>query len=70
MPEEASVTKEGIPLDKMATILLLAGIHLVSRKWRFFLIRHRDSTVMLIMGARLVARIAPKIPIFSGKIKI
>ena len=69
MPEETSVTRDGTPLDRMPQKRRNSGLHFVRWNWFFFRMKCGERIIMLMIGARPVAKTAPKIPIRQGKMK-
>ena len=67
IPEEASVTREGAPLERMRPSVRPWGLQATG--WKLFFRRKKwgERMAMLMMGARPVANTAPKIPMPQGK---
>ena len=72
IPEETSVTRDGMPLDKMpeASAHVLLNLLFIKRNRFCFRMKKGDKIIRLTTGARPVASTAPKIPMLSGKMKI
>lgn len=68
-PEESSVTKEKIPMEKQVTMTRGEIRHFISRKVFDFLRKCRERINMLMIGADAVAAAAPNMPSPSGKMK-
>lgn len=70
MPEAVSVIREGRPMDKIFPAR--AGENFTLEGWNlfFFVIKCHDKIHMLMIGAKAVARTAPSMPIWKGKIKM
>ena len=66
IPDEISVTSEGMPTDIIFKLNLSENLHLIGLKLLRFLMKNIESISKLNAGEKPVARAAPKIPIFIG----